>query len=135
MAAPKHKSRVLCFGRDLDLLRTRTQVLARKYDAVELSDVDELECLPAEPAFDLVLLCHSVSLEDCRTSAEIVRDRWPQAKVMALTTGASRVPYGEADAVIMSLQGPVVLLRAIDLLMQQSPRTLLQPEVPPRGLG
>ena len=112
--------RVVCFGRDLELLRTRIQVLARTYDVVEVSSVDELEALAAEPAFDLVLLCHTLSPEECRASAELTQQRWPQAKVMVLITGASSARYEKADAVVMSIQGPAVLLQSIHQLMMRN---------------
>ncbi len=115
------KPRVVCFGRDLELLRTRVQVLSRRYDAVEVASVDQLAALPAEPAFDLVLLCHSLSREECRASAEIAEQCWPQAKVMVLTAGGSEALYERADAVVASIQGPVVLLQAIDRLIRQGP--------------
>lgn len=114
------KSRVLCFGRDLQLLRTRLQVLARAYDAVEVSSVADLEALPAEPAFALVLFCHTVSPEESQTSAAIIEWRWPHAKIMALTSGISGIPYERADAVVLSNQGPAVLLQAMDQLIRRS---------------
>ena len=117
MIVPFHKARVVCSGRDLPLLRTRLQVLVKSYDAIEVSSVRQLAELPGEPAIDLVLLCHSLSPEECSASAEIVRERWPAAKMLALTTGGFRTPYERADAVVLGLQGPVVLLQAMDRLI------------------
>lgn len=117
---PTLKSRVLCFGRDLQLLRTRLQVLARAYDAVEVSSIEELETLPTEPTFQLVLLCHTLSSVESQASAAIIQQRWPHAKIMALTSGVSGAPYEQADAIVLSAQGPVVLLQAIDRLICRS---------------
>ncbi len=121
MIVSSQKARVVCLGRDLQLLRTRLQVLVKRYDAVEVSSVEQLGELPAEPAFDLVLLCHSLSREDCRASVEIAEQRWPEAKILALTTGGFQTPYERADAVVAGLHGPVVLLKAIDQLIQRGP--------------
>ena len=121
MIVSLQKARVVCLGRDPQLLRTRLQVLVKTYDAVEVSSVEELGELPAEPAFDLVLLCHSLSWEECRASVQIAEQRWPEAKILALTTGGFQTPYERADAVVASLQGPVVLLKAIDQLIQRGP--------------
>lgn len=121
MIVSSHKPRVVCLGRDLQLLRTRVQVLARSYDAVEVNSVQELGDLPAEPPFELVLFCHSLSREECCAAAEIVQRCWPKAKILALTKGGSEVPYERADAVVVSIQGPVVLLKAIDQLIHRVP--------------
>lgn len=128
MSLPSAKSRVICCGLDLQLLRTRTQVLTRTYDAVEVSSVAELEALPAEPPFQLVLFCHTLSLDQSEAFAATAQRRWPQAKIMALTSGVSGAPYEQADAFVTSAQGPAVLLKAIDLLIRRTallPVTLL----------
>ena len=121
MGALSQKPRVLCFGRDLQLLSTRLLVLTRSYDAVEVSSVEQLEDLPAEPPFELVLFCHSLSPKECCAAAEIVQRRWPATKILALTTAGSEAPYEAADAVVVSIQGPAVLLKAIDQLIHRLP--------------
>jgi hypothetical protein len=107
---------VLCLGSDQRLLEIRGRVLATHYGAVSLGNIEELDALPATKQFDVVVLCHSLSSEQCDMATTIVRERWPKAKIVALSREGSSF-LTAADQTIRSLDGPSVLLQAIDGLL------------------
>ena len=75
MSTSSSRPRVVCFGRDLELLRdAHAGFWPEAYDAVEVTSVDQLAALPAEPAFDVVSpLSIALCREECRASAEIAK--------------------------------------------------------------
>jgi hypothetical protein len=120
MTFADRNSRVVCAGHDEVLLRTRQMVLASRYQAVTVLGVEQLRALPAEEMFDVVLLCHTLSAEECRRVTEIARTRWPGAKVMAIATEQMGC-VAFADQAVQALEGPRVLFRAIDQLLAAAP--------------
>ena len=116
MALPGHFPRVLCVSRDQRLLESRHLVLSRKYETVTVGSVEEMRSLPASEQFDVIVLCHSLSSEECDVSAELVRGRWPKAKIVALSVEQNGC-FDGADEVVRGLDGPRVLLGTIDYLL------------------
>jgi hypothetical protein len=94
-------------------------VLAKHYDAVLVGSLEEMRALPADKQFDVVVLCHSLSSDECDLAAAIVRDRWPAAKILALSVERSSC-WTSADRIVRGLDGPSALLQAIDRLLQPS---------------
>ena len=71
--------------------------------------------LLSDEEFDVILLCHMLSVEECDSSMQIVRARWPGAKIVALSVeqgGCSQA----ADRNMRGLDGPRLLLDTIDQL-------------------
>jgi hypothetical protein len=116
MALSRHFPRVLCISRDPRLLESRHLVLARKYETVTVGSVEEMSSLPASGQFDVIVLCHSLSSEECEVSAELVRVRWPNAKIVALSVEQDGC-FDGADEIVRGLDGPRVLLGTIDHLL------------------
>jgi DNA-binding NarL/FixJ family response regulator len=115
MAFSERSIRVLCFSRDPLLLESRQQVLATKYESVTVGTTEEMMALASCVQFDVIVFSHTISAEECDLCAEIVRTRWPEAKIVALSAeqeGCSEA----ADRVVRGLDGPRVLLNAIDQL-------------------
>jgi hypothetical protein len=112
-------ARVICFSRDERLLETRGWVLDKHFDAAKVSSVAEIENLKNGEAFDLLILCHSLSEDDCRQACAIARRAWPAIKILGLSSEASSPPCLPpiSDQVISALDGPQLLLRkATDML-------------------
>ena len=116
MALSTHFPRVLCVSRDPRLLESRHLVLSRKYETVTVGSVEEMRSLPASEQFDVIVLCHSLSSEECDVSAKLVRVRWPKAKIVALSVEQNGC-FDGADEVVRGLDGPRVLLGTIDHLL------------------
>jgi hypothetical protein len=110
------KPRVLCISRDSHLMRTRQLVLATQYEVVSVDSIEGIEALPTDQDFDLIVLCHSLSSEECDQCVEIASTRWPQAKIVALSV--ERADCSEyADRVVRGMDGPRFLLQTIDRLL------------------
>ncbi len=115
MAFSNRSPRVLCFSRDPRLLETRRQILATRYEAVTVGSIEEIMALATDEEFDVIVLCHTLSVEECDLSAQTVRVRWPGAKIVALSAeqgGCSEA----ADRIVRGLDGPRLLLDTIDQL-------------------
>jgi hypothetical protein len=108
--------RVLCFGRDPRLLETRRLVLARRFETVTVGSIEEMRALPVDEEFDVIVLCHSLSLEECDLSSELARARWERAKIVALSIEQGDCSLA-ADQTVRGLDGPRFLLSTIDHLV------------------
>jgi hypothetical protein len=108
---------VLCFSRDPLLLKTRVAVLERQYRVVPVGSLAEILELPFGSTFDLVVLCHTVSDEDCRNARAFIKARWPSAKVLSMTTGSRSCGVEQGEIIVRGLDGPPALLQRIDSLL------------------
>ena len=113
-----HPLHILCFSRSPVLLATRCAVLATRYDVVSANSLQDIARLSSGPAFDLVLLCHTLPTDECHAAAEFARHCWPGCKILALTSGAQSCAGTEVDRDLPGLEGPAALLRAIQDLTQ-----------------
>ncbi len=116
MHSDNQHSRVLCISRDPTLLKTRQMVFATCYDAVSVGSVDEMQRLPGLGAFNLLVVCHSLSINEFENAVAYARARWPDIKIIALTVGeANRVDL--SDRRVRGLDGPRTLLRTMEGLL------------------
>ena len=118
MIGVRPHSRVLCFSRDPQLLKTRGMVLATSYEPVMIGSLAELQALAGGPAFDVVVLCHTLSPQECQRSTSIVRRQWPRAKILALSADHESCRE-QVDEVVECMAGPRLLLKTIDRLLQR----------------
>ena len=111
--------RVLCFSRDPRLLETRHWVLEKRFDAVTILSIAAMEQQSSlGRSFDLVLLCHTLSAEECESAFAIARQSWPHAKILGLVASEpSACDPPLFDGVVPGLDGPRVLLdKAAEML-------------------
>jgi hypothetical protein len=78
---------ILAVGSDEGLLRTRVAVLQRTKASVTHANPETALKLLATTPFDLVVLCHSVSLADTVRIAEAAH-RWADVYALQLVSGA-----------------------------------------------
>ena len=82
-----------------------------------MSSLQELAALAPTPGFDAILLCHSLSAEDCERCVSIAEHLWPGAKIISIAT-----EYGSAQlrstAVVRGLAGPRALLQTLQQVLQ-----------------
>jgi hypothetical protein len=93
-------------------------VLARHYLAFAASSIEDMSALAGDKGFDVVVLCHSLSSEDCELAASIARLRWPHAKIVAISVERASC-WMSADRVVRRLDAPTALLEVIDRLIGQ----------------
>jgi DNA-binding response OmpR family regulator len=115
--------RILCFSDDPHLLQTRRWILETRYEAVCVSSLQEMEQQTPADGFDVVILCHSLTPKDCESATQIVRRRWPLAKIVALASEWADCELAGSDKVVASNDGPIALLSAVEQML--TPRQML----------
>jgi hypothetical protein len=79
---------ILLCGQDSLLLQTRQWVLeAAGYQVRTTTEFSEV-ALESDPV-DLLILCHSLSLEECGRAFALASTRWPKIRCIVLPEGAS----------------------------------------------
>ncbi len=91
-------------------------VLANHFNVVTVGSMAEMQALAQDRVFDVVLLCHSLSSEECDLAATTARRRWPEAKILALAVERSSC-QSYAQHTIRGLDGPRLLIQAIEHLV------------------
>lgn len=103
------KPEILCVGHDLMLNRTRRMILERLFEVKIAGEVPEAISLLLERRFALVLLCYSLSEEECRAMVEFVHSLPGKTKILALAEARERLIPGPQDHELLS-GGPAELL-------------------------
>jgi len=102
---------VLVVSRDQTLLQTRTLILGAFFQVEAAGRALEAEAMLSRRAFDLVILCYSLTEDDCRKLVGQARQQDPRPKILALSApGASGCAAG-ADAHLILENGPYALLK------------------------
>jgi hypothetical protein len=105
---------VLVFGRDYQLVHTRSLILEKAgYHVRTASSLPEIRQLPSEPTMDMMVLCHSLTAQDCAQALIITHERWPRIQTVALVSGSSGCGSEGADTVMEATEGPAKLISAV----------------------
>jgi DNA-binding response OmpR family regulator len=105
---------VLVFGRDHQLVHTRGLILEKAgFHVSTAASLPDIRQLPSEPHIDVMLLCHTLSGDDCDGALAITRDRWPHIQTIAMISGRSDCGSKSTDAAIDASEGPAKLVSAI----------------------
>ncbi len=105
------ESRVLLFGHDSGLLRTRQLLLERNACvAVVVTTIQEFRACVLSRAFQLVLLCQSLSADECETSAQFSQEHAPSTRLLLMFTRVGKCIPEHADVLLDSLAGPKVFI-------------------------
>ncbi len=103
---------VLSFGVDPVLNRTRRLILQPIFDVYVASTLAEAASWLQERQFRVVLLCHTLTLDDARTALELAHTLHPEARILALEEGHPRL-WLRAPHQEVRLDGPADLLRKV----------------------
>ena len=112
---------LLIFGLDPHLLQTRRILLqSAGFEVIAVGKLEQLQTLDAP--IQLLVLCHTLSTNDCEQALSIAATRWPNAKELVLTPlgGISRCATQHEDHFSVS-QGPASLIARIRELLPVSP--------------
>jgi len=105
---------VLVFGRDYQLVHTRSLILEKAgFHVRTASSLPDIHQLLSEPSMDIMLLCHSLSNQECNEALSITHERWPRIQTIALISGSSGCGSDSADVVMESTEGPAKLISAV----------------------
>lgn len=105
--------RILLVSRDLMVLQTRKLMLGAYFDVSAAGRVLEAQLLLYEkPAFDLIILCYTLTGDDCRKILDLARVHCPDAKILTLTVTGCAATRAAVDSYFLSAEeGPFILVK------------------------
>ena len=109
---------ILMYGRDAHLLETRAWVLERAgYRVRTALNLDTLRLMLVTGQTDLLILCHSLSTEDCGGAIALTTP-YPKVKSLILTAGERGCHAHLLAAVLDTMDGPEKLVSMVGNLTQ-----------------
>lgn len=109
MVDPK---RILLVSRDVMALQTRKLMLGAYFDVSAAGRVVEAQILLSAQSFDLIVLCYTLTADDCQKIIEAVRQHSPGAKFLVLTIdGFPANRLGIRAHSLPAEQGPFFLVK------------------------
>ena len=109
-------AKILCAGYDHVLLESRRNLLRQSFD-VEVA-IGGAE-LAGSDRFDLLILCHTLSAEDCRRVNCALHAQEPRPKVLALRKATGELNATFADREFFIEDGPKQLLKAAEEMLEE----------------
>jgi DNA-binding response OmpR family regulator len=84
---------ILLYGREPHLLTTSQWTLqSRGYQVVTMTDLDEIDSIPATPPIDLLVLGNMLTPKECANAVAKATARWPGIKRLSLTHDVTSAP-------------------------------------------
>lgn len=120
-------SKILLAGNDFRLLATRAAVLAKTNASVTCCNSWEAMKVLENEAFDLVVLCHSLSAKQASEITECVHQRLPKARILLVVSNAVSDPLDsglKVDAVTPA--DPIHLIRQTSELLGTLPNHCME---------
>jgi hypothetical protein len=118
---------VLLFGKDAHLQESRRLVLesigCKVYVGTRLLALNQIL---ANFPIDFLILCHTLSEEECEQVKSIIQSRWPTVKVVVLAANTFDQCSESGDRVVSTGDGPKAL---VDCIAQMTKK------IPPRPNG
>ena len=111
---------LLCLSTNAELRETRRSVLLTRYRVTAIGSVTALKTLPNTAAFDLLVLCHTLSEGERTAAIQFARECWTGIKILGISAPYASGYHGEADAVVGGLSGPLAMFEAITHLLPPS---------------
>lgn len=106
------QKRILLVSRDVMVLQTRKLMLGAYFDVSAAGRVVEAQILLSEHSFDLIVLCYTLTHDDCQKIIDSVRRHSPDAKFLILTiTGFPVERLGVRAYCVPAEQGPFILVK------------------------
>ena len=109
---------ILVYGRDHRLLETRGWVLEQAgYRVLTALTLAEAERIAEIETVGLLLLCHSLSVEDYEKALTAVSTIHPDIKRLLMTANTPLCPLSPDDRVLSAFDGPRALVAAVHELV------------------
>ena len=113
---------ILIFGRDSTLLETRGWLLGRTGALIlSATSLIETEKIAAGHKISLLVICHSVSQEDCEQLLSVVDRLQPGVRKLLMTANTSLGPLGQKERTLSAFAGPEALLETVGTLLSVEP--------------
>lgn len=104
-------ARVLVVSRDEMLLRTREMILGAFFAVRGAGRFSEARALLINDNFDLIVLCHSLTDDECERLARMARDRSPRPLILAMSASSRASLRPWADKQLGVDAGPYGLVK------------------------
>jgi DNA-binding response OmpR family regulator len=104
-------ARVLVVSRDEMLLRTREMILGAFFTVQGAGRFSEARALLTNDNFDLVVLCHSLTDDECERLAGTARDQVHRPLILAMTASSRGIVKPWADKQLGVDAGPYGLVK------------------------
>jgi CheY-like chemotaxis protein len=103
----------------LVFLQTRQWILEQHYTVDAARRLSEAEYMLTRRRYDLVILCYSLTLAEQKQLSELVREKTPQSRILALTGRDLEGEQEEAfcDEQICVQQGPYAILSKVESIV------------------
>jgi DNA-binding NtrC family response regulator len=110
-------AQVLVVSRDEMLLKTRQLLLGTFFEVKVAGRIREAEAVISSQHFDLIVLCYTLSEDECAQVIDLIANQRPRPKVLILTAAGSRRMQEPGGQFAMTESGPYPLLKkAAELL-------------------
>jgi DNA-binding NarL/FixJ family response regulator len=104
--------RILLVSRDLMVLQTRKLMLGAYFEVHAAARAVEATMLLSEQRFDLIVLCYTLTDEDCQKILAAAQLQCPDVKILMLTVTGYAAAHPKMDSCYLpSEQGPFVLVK------------------------
>lgn len=104
-------ARVLVVSRDETLLRTREMILGAFFRVEGAGRFQEAVALMKSSNFDLIVLCHSLTYDECERLAMLAQEQTTRALILAMTASSRASIKPWADKQIGVDAGPYGMVK------------------------
>ena len=104
-------ARVLVVSRDEMLLRSRQMILGAFFRVESAGRFSEARALLGSKPYDLIVLCHSLTLTECEQLANLARKQTPRPQVLAMSASSRTSIKPWADKQLGVDAGPYGLVK------------------------
>jgi hypothetical protein len=106
------QKRILLVSRDVVVLQTRKLMLGAYFEVCAAGRVLEAETLLSERKFDLIVLCYTLTDDDCGKVLDAARVYSSNARFLMLTvTGCARSHLPIHSSLLPAEEGPFILVK------------------------
>ena len=104
-------ARVLIVGRDETLLRTREMILGAFFQVEGAGRFVEARALLNRQNFDLIVLCHSLTISECEQLVQLAHEQNPRPQILAMSSSSHATVKPWADKQLGVDAGPYGLVK------------------------
>jgi hypothetical protein len=105
------RKRILLVSRDLMVLQTRRLMLGAYFDVCSAGRALEARMFLEKQAFDLIVLCYTLTEDECQNIVDAARERCPQARILMLTVTGSAASETAIHPHLPAEGGPFLLVK------------------------
>ncbi|MGB6690907.1 MAG: hypothetical protein WBE76_23990 [Terracidiphilus sp.] len=108
---------VLCVGRDRLLLQSRKRILAKCFQVETALALAELEAMCARHCFDVIVLCHTLTISEREQVSELVRKKYLRPRILSLKREFESPSGPLVDKELCIEDGPEALVKTVAALI------------------